>query len=56
MSILLILLVVGLLLYALCNNKLAEIGRLLFACALLVVCFELAHGLGALAQLQRLGR
>lgn len=57
MPILLILLVVGLLLYALASNgKVAEIGRLLFACALLVVCFELARGLGALAQLQRLGR
>lgn len=57
MILLLILLVVGLLVYALASNgKTVEIGRLLFACALLVICFELARGVGAIEHLQRLGR
>jgi len=56
MLLLLILAVIGLLVYALSNGKAAEIGRLVFACATLVICFELAHGLNAIAQLQRLGR
>lgn len=54
MTLLLILLVVGLLTYALANGKPAEIGRLLFACALLVICFELVRGLGIIEHLQRL--
>lgn len=56
MILLLILAVVGLLVYAFANGKAAEIGRLVFACAMLVICFELARGVGAIAQLQRLGR
>lgn len=57
MLLLLILAVIGLLVYVLSNNgKAVEIGRLLFACALLVICFELARGLGAVQQLQHLGR
>lgn len=38
---LLVLAVIGLLVYALSSNgKVAEIGRLTFACALLALCFE----------------
>jgi hypothetical protein len=37
---LLLLLVVGALVYALASNpKLAEMGRLMYACALLAICF-----------------
>lgn len=57
MLLLLILMVIGLLVYVLSSNgKAAELGRLLFFCALLVICFELARGIGAIQQLQRLGR
>lgn len=39
----LIVCVIGVLMYALCANpKLAEIGRLAFACGLLALCFAFA--------------
>lgn len=40
----LVVLIVGLLIYfaAAANPKLAEVGRLMFACGLLVLCFSLA--------------
>lgn len=56
MLLLLILLVVGLLVYSIGNSKVAEIGRLIFACALIAICFELARELGAVEHLQRFGR
>lgn len=44
---LLILAVLGLLLYAFASNgKLAEVGRLIFACALLALCFGAAPHIG----------
>lgn len=35
---LLVLAVIGLLMYALTNGKISEIGRIIFACALLGIC------------------
>lgn len=50
---LLLLIVVGLLIYVLSSNgKAAEIGRLLFACALLAVCLGWEH----ITNVARLGR
>lgn len=57
MLLLLIIAVISLLAYALSNGgKFAEISRLVFACATLAICFELARGVGVIEHLQRIGR
>lgn len=46
----------GLLLYAVPNPKPSEVGRIIFSWAFLVLCLEVARGIGAIEHLQRLGR
>lgn len=48
-SILLLILIIGVLVYALASNpKVQELGRLAYACSLLAICFQLGTKLVAL--------
>jgi hypothetical protein len=54
--ILIIFAVVGLVLYATPNPKPSEVGRIIFSWSFLVLCLEIARGIGVVEHLQRLGR
>lgn len=54
--ILIALIFLGLVLYSVNHAKVAEVGRIIFSWAFLVLCPEVARGIGAIEHLQRLGR
>jgi hypothetical protein len=46
---LLVLMLIGLLIYAFTAGKLSEVGRIMFFCALLALCFGAGGGSGSFA-------